>query len=343
MPEEAPGVARFRRSRTVTDLNPEAGEYAVRRYREAQEALGDFDHRYRLMLYRYAPCPLYPRQRLANFGRHVYGLARQDTGRTLLELVARDAARWVTDGAGPGLLARAARLALQVISGTGSDADEQWIQTRIESLLPVGQQSGGNVNEEQKSTPSAEEKLTAAKAREEKVVVKVKLSELRERVRQYLSERLESKEAAELAAQGVVEAFEAKDRASTPKPEAPGNGRGNGHKGLADWGADDTVVSRFRGRRSVEGLKLALAGHQPVVRLVVAERLQGQRPIDEIATKFDLTRDEVLDILSKMRFWVGRFTDSYKDDWYWTDSAQKYIIPEHKLAPKKKGLRLQRS
>ena len=135
MSDEPRGTARYRRSDGLAGLSPEGREYAAQQYRKAREPLDEFDKRYRLKVHHGIPCPLYPRVRLLNFGRHVYGLKRRLAGEALLERVAGDALVWVSDWTGPDRLARAARLALDVIDGTGTDADEHRIKTRIESLL----------------------------------------------------------------------------------------------------------------------------------------------------------------------------------------------------------------
>jgi len=83
----------------------------------------------------------------------------------------------------------------------------------------------------------------------------------------------------------------------------------------------DTPLERYRRRRAVGCLRLALAQHQPVVKRCVAERLCHHRPVPELARELFLSEDQVRDILERMRPWVHRFTTFFDSDWYWVDGG----------------------
>jgi hypothetical protein len=119
--------------------------------------------------------------------------------------------------------------------------------------------------------------------------------------------------------------------AATRQAESPGgNGRKPGReRAAAVPGAmslervmEPTELDQFAGARVTEMLRQALAGHQPVVKLVVAERLVNHASFRELAGKTGLSVEEVADILARMRGWVARFTAHFRDDWHWVEGAK---------------------
>ena len=100
-------------------------------------------------------------------------------------------------------------------------------------------------------------------------------------------------------------------------------------------GAVQNVVTNYteweaeRERLAVRNLKYALAGHHQIVKEVVARRLCEHRSFDELAARFEITREDVETILERMRMWVNRFTAYFSDEWYWRDGGAKFIMPRH--------------
>jgi hypothetical protein len=84
-----------------------------------------------------------------------------------------------------------------------------------------------------------------------------------------------------------------------------------------------------RKQTAMKNLRFALAGHQRIVKEVVARRLCERKSFDELATMFEITREDVTDILDSMRKWVTRFTTYFADEWYWKEGGRKFILPQH--------------
>ncbi|MBM3323842.1 hypothetical protein FJY69_10250 [candidate division WOR-3 bacterium] len=188
--------------------------------------------------------PTYPRERLVAFGLRVNRLYRRLPCDRVLEAVAEDAVKRVGPDTGPDRLAGAARIALELAGRVTPETDEQWICRRIDEIRQGNKPEGGNVSEvenpsvTEEQPPSVEDKLQAARAREEKVVVKVKLADLRKKVAGYLGQRLENPEAAELIAQELVDAFEQKSVRAKPRPELQASAaEAAGIEGAASWPA----------------------------------------------------------------------------------------------------------
>ncbi len=83
----------------------------------------------------------------------------------------------------------------------------------------------------------------------------------------------------------------------------------------------ETVLERFTRKRATEQLREALANQMPVVKECVVLRLCEHWPYDKLARKLELTREQVGEILEKVRPWVYRFTTYFEDDWYWVEGV----------------------
>ena len=96
-----------------------------------------------------------------------------------------------------------------------------------------------------------------------------------------------------------------------------GTARNNAHVSLKrELQAPIQVMQEDRAKAA---LAYALSLHQPVVRECVVRRLLDKWSYEQLATELDLTRQQVRDILARLRRWVARFTDYFEDDSYWAD------------------------
>jgi hypothetical protein len=96
----------------------------------------------------------------------------------------------------------------------------------------------------------------------------------------------------------------------------------------ADVTGQLTPLERFTKLGATTALRTALSGHQEIVKLVVAGRLCAKKTFDDLAQEYGLTKDDVLDILTRMRAWVSRFTTYFDSEWYWKEEVGKYFIPD---------------
>jgi len=120
---------------------------------------------------------------------------------------------------------------------------------------------------------------------------------------------------------------EKKPKRTRPRPARPDNGLSVPLAGIAE----KTPLETFRRKKAVTQLREALAMHQPVVKMCVAERLSKHLPYAELAKKFFLTVEEVADIMEKMRAWVRKYTLYFENDWYWKDEGQpRKLMPDPK-------------
>lgn len=86
-----------------------------------------------------------------------------------------------------------------------------------------------------------------------------------------------------------------------------------------------TPLEKESRTRATEQLRMALAPHQQVVKLLVADRLTRRPSFQALAKRYGLTVEDVADILQKMRGWVAKYTTYYQDDWYWVDGARPKV------------------
>jgi len=111
-----------------------------------------------------------------------------------------------------------------------------------------------------------------------------------------------------------------------PGPKRRRNGRGrvrfNGRINLSlKEVTRDSTLERFKRTRATAQLRMALAPHQEVVKLCVAERLCHHKDTAALARDLKLTEDQVKEILARMRPWVHRYTTYFDSDWYWLDNG----------------------
>jgi len=86
---------------------------------------------------------------------------------------------------------------------------------------------------------------------------------------------------------------------------------------------EKTALEKFSRKLAMRQLRDALACHQPVVKLCVAERLSKHKSYAELAQQFFLTEEEVVDIMTRIRPLVRRYTTYFDSDWYWKDTGEK--------------------
>jgi len=83
----------------------------------------------------------------------------------------------------------------------------------------------------------------------------------------------------------------------------------------------ETTLERYRRKEAARALRNALAPHDQVVKVCVAERLCHHLSREQLADKCGLSEGQVEDILERMRPWVHRFTTFFDSDWYWMDGG----------------------
>jgi hypothetical protein len=166
-------------------------------------------------------------------------------------------------------------------------------------------------------------------APEEQALV-LKPSELAAKVQEFLATRLENPADAEPFAKDIAGAVvQGTTPVTTPsrhKPQRRGR-PATSELSAAGVTGQSTPTERFTRRGATDALRAALSGHQDVVKFVVAGRLCAKKTFDELAQEYGLTKDEVLDIITRMRAWVSRFTTYFDNEWYWKEGMGKYFIP----------------
>ena len=88
----------------------------------------------------------------------------------------------------------------------------------------------------------------------------------------------------------------------------------------------ETALERVRKAKAESALRECLSVHEPVVKDCVALRLCKHLGYDEIARECDLTREDVADILAKLRPYVARFTTFFQSDYWWTEGARPQTL-----------------
>jgi hypothetical protein len=159
----------------------------------------------------------------------------------------------------------------------------------------------------------------------------LKPSELLARVQAFLTSKLENPGDVEPFAKDIAEAVVQGAKPDTTPARRKSQRRGKpapSELSATEVTGQLTPLERFTKRGATEALRAALSGHQDIVKFVVAGRLCTRKTFDDLAQEYGLTKDEVLDILTRMRAWVRRFTTYFDKDWYWVESVGKYFIPD---------------
>ena len=263
------------------------------------------------------------KQRLFIMGQRVYGLRRRRSVDEVLDDLTARGGELVWTGVG---LRPVMEVATWCLTSLGFEFDAAKLEERVRkeaeslggTMSEVSNQKdeGGGMKVE--ATPGNDEVTKQAET--------ARVAELTARVGEFLAGKLDSRAKAEELARdivGLITSVEAKPakgqrKAASARSELPESSLVN----------EPTGLDRFRKRNATAELRLALAGHQPIVKSVVVERLSRHTGFKALAEKFELTVDEVTDILTQMREWVRRFTQFYENDWYWLDTAAKYHIPD---------------
>ncbi|MBM3315137.1 hypothetical protein FJY71_04755 [candidate division WOR-3 bacterium] len=89
---------------------------------------------------------------------------------------------------------------------------------------------------------------------------------------------------------------------------------------------EPTPLELHRREMARDGLRQALAGHQPVVRLCVAERLLKGASHAELCERYGLDRAQLDDMFAQMRPWVRGFTVQFDADHFWVEGARRSLL-----------------
>jgi hypothetical protein len=165
----------------------------------------------------------------------------------------------------------------------------------------------------------------------EETALVLKPSELAAKVQEFLATKLENPGDAEPFAKDIAEAVvQSSKPVAAPVRHKPLRRARPAPSELSVAGVtgQSTPLERFTKRGATDALRAALSGHQDVVKFVVAGRLCAKKTFDELSQEYGLTKDEVLDIMTRMRAWVRRFTTYFEKDWYWMEGVGKYFIPD---------------
>ena len=172
--------------------------------------------------------------------------------------------------------------------------------------------------------------------------VNLSVADLRNRVRMYLSGRVEGVDPAEVAGDLVDTVLAGSRQVPDAKNVSPGNGNGNkgngkgrrrerrkrpGRGSLVALATETTALESFGMRRAVRAVRLAVADKHPIVKRCVAERLFNHLSFDELAELLNISRADVATTLERMRGWVRKYTTYFNDDWFWDDSAPRFQMP----------------
>jgi len=321
MPEPVDDAHKYLRRSISAGGDQKRMEFAAKRYEKARQGFDSFQANAKVSISALG-LGLVQWQKLMNLAKQIYGFSRRWEGDVLAEAVARAGAEQVRDGFTVDQVMAAVRASYQAL-GLGVDKADALAET-IAALVsqapksevcpreePVADSGSEATEPGPADEPEPEERISLTKA------------ELAERVQKYLKGRLEEGDAGSIAADLAEEVAKmpAKKRKAGARRAVPTSR-------LVSESATATEVDNFSQRRLVQALRGALAPFQPLVRRCVALRLWEHRSFDELAEDLGISRDDVADILTKLRPYVRRFTNYFDQDWYWVDGGKKYFIPQ---------------
>lgn len=303
------GVEKYHLKGILQGRDPAKQAEITRKYRSGSEALQEFDAYVKTLAdgkLRLPPCQ---RRQLFNFGRHIYGQARKAPRDQLVDAVIPSAFKLVCNGFERKDVIAMAEWSFEAAAG-GLTSMELEKLTKMLDKAPdkprvVQIEEGGDMTE---GSQNAKGKLQNAEG-----------------------ETQETEHVTEASQKA-----EAKSQESKAKAQGAGGKEQKAESGNCMVGTkppDDmnvpvsqlnqkTALERFTRHRAIAMLREALAVHQPVVKQCVVERLSHHKSYDELAKQFFLTREEVTDIMTRMRKWVRRYTTYFENDWYWVDDGQ---------------------
>ena len=303
-----------------------AGEVAAH-YLAGQEKLALFQEALRTVTNSQFDAGHAGKQQLFSMGQMVYGQSRRSSVSGVLEEVAAKGGELVWNGVGLRAVMAVATWCLKHF-GLEFDAGvlEKQIVEEAERLRGSMEEVRSQMSEVRSEKDEGGRMKVEATPGNDEVPNTKRTAELAARVEKFLVGKLESRAQAEELARdiaGLIVSVEAKPakgqrKDTSARSELPESSLVN----------EPTGLDRFRKRNATAELRMALTGHQSIVKAVVVERLSRHTGFKALAEKFELTVDEVTDILTRMRGWVKRFTQYYENDWYWLDTAAKYHIPD---------------
>ncbi len=286
-----------------------------------------------------------------NLAQRIYGLSRDLTPPELFKVAAMVGAQW-----SPGILSERDVItvvteSLRLRGYVLRFAEMELIETTIEdraAILAEGRDPvftregsmGTEVKSEKSERRSQSEEPNpveqVCECAEDRERVGLTVTGLRERVRMYLSGRVEGVDPAEVAGELVDTVLAGSRQVPDAKGRSPDNGNGKQRErrkrpaqgSLVARATETTALESFGMRRAVKAVRLAVADKHPIVKRCVAERLFNHRGFDDLAELLNISRADVAATLTRMRGWVRKYTTYFNDDWFWDDSAPKFRLPD---------------
>ena len=299
--------------------------------------------------------PIYVFNAAVNYAKQIYGFKRKYPRDLMMTAAAKAAVPWMACGLTVDHLVKVAEASFSALNLGVLAVEGAQLREMIELEAASAREEVSRGNDEvrkdgamasvEDSSQGNELRVTSDELREgtknetmmneattpEEAALSLKPSELAAKVQEFLATKLANPGDAEPLAKDIAEALvqgSKPDGAPTRrKPQRRGK-REPSQLSAAEVTGQSTPLERFTRLGATSALRMALSGHQEVVKLVVAGRLCAKKTFDELAQEYGLTKDEVLDIMTQMRAWVSRFTTYFDSEWYWKEGMGKYFIPK---------------
>jgi hypothetical protein len=288
--------------------------------------------------------PIYVFNAAVNYAKQIYGFKRKYPRDMMMTAAAQVAVPWMACGLTVDHLVKVAEASFSALNlGVLAVAGAQ-LREMIELEAARMKDEGGRMKDMEKDEVNVQDANCVSHDGEEtknettmnegttpvETALVLKPSELAAKVQEFLATKLENPGDAEPMAKDIAEAVvQGSKPDATPARRKPQRRGKPAPSELSETGVtgQPTPLERFTKRGATAALRAALTGHQDVVKFVVAGRLCAKKTFDELAQEFGLTKDEVLDIMTRMRAWVTRFTTYFDNEWYWKEGMGKYFIP----------------
>lgn len=335
MSSETRGVDRYHATTVQYGLSPRERVHTTYRYRTSQAELDSYTSAVKRALMAKG-MPLIKLNQAQNYVRRLYRVMRESEPSVLVEAACANAVHWLDAGLSAAELASVAESVLLVQYGMTPGPGQ--LQQMIEALA-AGEREAGKGKEiametkegKSQSAEGTKNETTMNESSMGEPVVALRASELAAKVQEFLATKLENPSDAEPMAKDIAEAVvQGAKPVAAPARHKPLRRARPAPSELSAAGVtgQSTPLERFTKRGATDALRAALSGHQEVVKFVVAGRLCAKKTFDDLAQEYGLTKDEVLDIMTRMRVWVRRFTTYFENDWYWKEGVGKYFIPD---------------
>jgi hypothetical protein len=332
------GVGKYHRKGLARGISAERQSAATFHYRDGIEPFQSYMEGVKVIVQQLG-LPLYIYQAALSYAKQIYGFCRKYPDEMWAGLAGRAAAQWTVCGLSVDQLVQVAEASFTTQGFAGGSPDSAKVREVIEHEVANGNvgksmKEGRDMESGEVSGQSDELRVTSDELREgtkDEPVLVLKPSELAAKMQEFLATKLENPADAEPFAKDIAEAVVqgAKPAAAPARHKPLRRGKpAPSELSVAGVTGQSTPLERFTKLGATGALRAALSGHQEVVKFVVAGRLCARKTFDELAQEYGLTKDEVLDIMTRMRVWVRRFTTYFENDWYWKDGMGKYFIPE---------------